>query len=89
MNFIAWIILGLIAGAIAKVVDPAAQGGGWLGTLLLGLIGAFVGGIIATFISTGHLVLTSATLSIPGIIVSVIGAIIAVFIWHRVMGRAV
>jgi len=48
-----------------------------------------VGGIIATFISTGHLVLTSATLSIPGIIVSVIGAIIAVFIWHRVMGRAV
>jgi uncharacterized membrane protein YeaQ/YmgE (transglycosylase-associated protein family) len=89
MNIIAWIVLGLIAGAIAKAIDPAARGGGILGTLILGIIGAFVGGIIATFISTGQLVLTSATLSIPGIIVSVIGAIIAVFIWNRVVGRAV
>jgi len=89
MNIIAWIVLGLIAGVIAKAIDPAARGGGLLGTLILGIIGAFVGGIIATFFSTGHLVLTSASLSIPGIIVSVIGAIIAVFIWHRIVGRSV
>jgi len=57
--------------------------------LLLGIIGAFVGGIITTFFTTGQLALTSATLSIPGIIVAVIGAIIAVFIWHRIAGRAV
>ena len=82
--------MGLIAGAIAKAIDPAARGGGGiLGTLLLGIVGAFVGGIIATFLTTGQLVLTAATLSIPGIIVAVIGAIIAVFIWHRVVGRAV
>ncbi len=88
MNIIAWIVLGLVAGAIAKAIDPEARGsGGILGTLILGIVGAFVGGIVATFFSTGHLVLTSATLSIPGVIVSVIGAIIAVFIWNRTLGR--
>lgn len=88
MTIIAWIVLGLIAGAIAKAIDPAARGGGLVGTLLLGIAGAFVGGIIATLLTTGKLTLTAATLSIPGVIVAVIGAIIAVFVWHRVAGRA-
>jgi uncharacterized membrane protein YeaQ/YmgE (transglycosylase-associated protein family) len=89
MNIIAWIVLGLVAGAIAKAIDPEARdGGGLLGTLILGIIGAFVGGILATLVTTGKLVLTAATLSIPGIIVSVIGAIIAVFIWNRTLGRS-
>jgi uncharacterized membrane protein YeaQ/YmgE (transglycosylase-associated protein family) len=86
MNIIAWIVLGLIAGAIAKAIDPAARGGGILGTILLGIIGAFVGGTIATLLTTGRLAFTASTLSIPGIIVAVIGAIIAVFIWNRVSG---
>ena len=89
MNILAWVVLGLLAGAIAKAIDPAARGGGVLGTLLLGIIGAFVGGIIATFLTTGQLVLTAATLSIPGIVVAVIGAIIAVFIWHRLVRTTV
>jgi uncharacterized membrane protein YeaQ/YmgE (transglycosylase-associated protein family) len=89
MNILAWIVLGLIAGAIAKAVDPAARGSGILGTILLGIIGAFVGGILATLLTTGKLVLTAATLSVPGIIVAVIGAIIAVFIWHRIARTAV
>lgn len=86
MNILAWIILGLVAGAIAKAIDPAARGGGILSTILLGIIGAFVGGILATLLTTGKLVLTASTLSIPGIIVAILGAIIAVFIWHRVAG---
>jgi uncharacterized membrane protein YeaQ/YmgE (transglycosylase-associated protein family) len=44
MNILAWVVLGLIAGAIAKAIDPAARGSGILGTMLLGIIGAFVGG---------------------------------------------
>ncbi len=86
MNIIAWILLGLIAGAIAKAIDPAARGSGILGTLLLGIIGAFVGGTLTTLLTTGKLVLTTATLSIPGILVAILGAIIAVFIWHRFSG---
>ncbi len=88
MNILAWIVLGLIAGAIAKAIDPAARGSGILGTLLLGIIGAFVGGMLTTLLTTGKLALTAATLSVPGIIVAVLGAIIAVFVWHRIAGRA-
>lgn len=50
MGFIAFIILGLIAGAIAKAILPGRQGGGWLITLILGVIGAFVGGWLGSLI---------------------------------------
>lgn len=46
MGFIAFLILGLIAGAIAKAILPGRQGGGWLATLVLGVIGALLGGWI-------------------------------------------
>jgi uncharacterized membrane protein YeaQ/YmgE (transglycosylase-associated protein family) len=89
MNIIAWIILGLVAGAIAKAIDPAARNSGLLGTILLGIIGAFVGGTLMTLITTGKFVVAASTLSIPGILVAVLGAIIAVFIWHRIARTAV
>ncbi len=82
MNIIAWLVLGLIAGAIAKAIYPGHQGGGILGTLLLGIIGAFVGGSLGVFFTTGTLALTAPTLSITGIIVAVLGAIVAVFLWN-------
>ena len=44
MSFIAFLILGLIAGAIAKAILPGKQGGGWFITLILGVIGALLGG---------------------------------------------
>ncbi|MHA7227872.1 GlsB/YeaQ/YmgE family stress response membrane protein [Glutamicibacter soli] len=48
MGFIGWIVLGLIAGAIAKAIKPGEQGGGWLATLLLGVVGAILGGWIGS-----------------------------------------
>jgi uncharacterized membrane protein YeaQ/YmgE (transglycosylase-associated protein family) len=87
MNILAWIILGLIAGAIAKAIYPGHQGGGILGTILLGIIGAFVGGTLAMFFTTGTLSLASTSLSLPGILLAVLGAILAVFIWQQVSGR--
>ena len=80
MNIIAWIILGLLAGAIAKAVVPGHQGGGWLSTLVLGVVGAFIGGTLMTFIQTGSLQLGAPGLSIPGVFVAVLGAIIAIFL---------
>ncbi|MCU1584403.1 MAG: GlsB/YeaQ/YmgE family stress response rane protein [Microbacteriaceae bacterium] len=50
MGIIGWIILGLIAGAIAKAILPGRQGGGWLVTLLLGVVGALLGGWIGSAI---------------------------------------
>jgi uncharacterized membrane protein YeaQ/YmgE (transglycosylase-associated protein family) len=87
MNLLAWIILGLIAGAIAKAIYPGRQGGGILGTMLLGIIGALVGGTIVTLLETGRLQLTAATLSIPGLIVAIIGAIIAIFLCGLLTSR--
>ena len=88
MNIVAWVVLGLIAGAIAKAVYPGHQGGGILGTILLGVIGAFVGGTLGSFLSTGTLQLTATTLSVPGIAVAIVGAIIAIFIWNAFNRRS-
>jgi uncharacterized membrane protein YeaQ/YmgE (transglycosylase-associated protein family) len=46
MTIIGWIILGLLAGAIAKAILPGTQGGGWLITLILGVVGALLGGFL-------------------------------------------
>lgn len=81
MNIIAWAILGLIAGAIGKAIYPGHQGGGILTTMILGIIGAFIGGSLFTLLQTGSLQLTAASLSIPGLFVAVIGSIIAIFLW--------
>lgn len=88
MNIIAWVILGLIAGAIAKAIYPGDQGGGILGTMILGIIGAFVGGSLFTLVDTGTLALTAPALSIPGVFVAVLGAIIAIFLWGLFTRRA-
>lgn len=87
MNILAWIVLGLIAGAIAKAIYPGNQGGGILGTMLLGIIGAFVGGTLYSFFTTGTLALSSAGLSLGGILVAVLGAIIALFIYYAFTRR--
>ena len=88
MNLLAWIVLGLIAGAIAKAIYPGNQGGGILGTMILGIIGAFVGGSLFTFLTTGTLALTSAGLSLGGILVAVLGAIVALFIYYAITRRS-
>ena len=50
MGFIAYIILGLLAGLIAKALMPGKEGGGWLATILLGVVGAAVGGWLGNLI---------------------------------------
>jgi uncharacterized membrane protein YeaQ/YmgE (transglycosylase-associated protein family) len=81
MNLLSWIVLGLLAGIIAKAIYPGYQGGGILTTMILGIIGAFIGGTLFTLINTGTLQLTSATFSIPGLIIAIIGALIAIWLW--------
>lgn len=89
MNIIAWIVLGLIAGAIAKAIYPGPQGGGILGTIILGIIGAFVGGSLFSLLNTGTLQLAATSLSIPGVFVAVLGAIVAIFLWGLLTRRTV
>lgn len=88
MNILAWIVLGLLAGAIAKAIYPGHQSGSILGTLLLGIIGAFIGGSLYTLLTTGTLALTSAGLSIGGVVLAVLGAVIALWLYYAFARRA-
>jgi uncharacterized membrane protein YeaQ/YmgE (transglycosylase-associated protein family) len=88
MNILAWIVLGLVAGAIAKAIYPGHQGGSILGTLILGIIGAFVGGSLYNLITTGTISFAATSLSIGGIVVAVIGAIIALWIYYALARRS-
>lgn len=81
MNIIAWIILGLLAGAIAKAIVPGYQGGNWLATMVLGIVGAFIGGTLHMFIKTGNLQFTAPGLNIVGVFIAVLGAIIAIYLY--------
>ena len=73
MGIIAWIILGLIAGAIAKSILPGTQGGGWVITLVLGVVGALLGGYLGSVLFNtglqGFFDLTTWLLAIGGAIV--------------------
>lgn len=50
MGFFAFLLLGLIAGAIAKAILPGRQNGGWFTTLLLGVVGAMLGGWLGSWL---------------------------------------
>ncbi|MFB2968900.1 GlsB/YeaQ/YmgE family stress response membrane protein [Aerosakkonema sp. BLCC-F183] len=84
-NIIAWIVLGLVAGAIAKLIYPGRQGGGILATMVLGIVGAFLGGAIFTLLTTGKLVLAATNaFNIPSIFVAVVGALVAIWLWNLI-----
>ncbi|MBL1178828.1 GlsB/YeaQ/YmgE family stress response membrane protein [Pantanalinema sp. GBBB05] len=87
MDILAWIVLGLLAGAIAKAIYPGRQGGGILGTLILGVVGAFVGGSLYNLLVNGTIALSASSLSIGGVFVAVLGAIIALFIYYAIARR--
>ena len=78
MDFIAFLILGLIAGALAKLILPGKQGGGIIITMLLGVVGAFVGGFIGRTIfgTTG-----GSTFSFQSILFAVLGSLLVLFVY--------
>jgi uncharacterized membrane protein YeaQ/YmgE (transglycosylase-associated protein family) len=78
MGFIGWIVLGLIAGAIAKAIKPGEQGGGWIATLLLGVVGAIVGGWIGSAVFG---VGVSEFWSLSTWLLAIGGALIVLIIW--------
>ncbi|MEG4394416.1 GlsB/YeaQ/YmgE family stress response membrane protein [Microcoleus sp. BROC3] len=87
-NIIAWIVLGLIAGAIAKAIYPGTQGGGFLATTGLGILGALVGGYLGNMFLGGSGGASVGALSIPSIAFAVIGALVLLFIWGLLTQRA-
>jgi uncharacterized membrane protein YeaQ/YmgE (transglycosylase-associated protein family) len=84
MGILAWIVLGLIAGAIAKLLMPGRDPGGWIVTILLGIAGAFVGGWIGSML-WGSNGVNGVNLGSIGL--AVLGAIVLLVIYRMIVGR--
>ncbi|MEA5453382.1 GlsB/YeaQ/YmgE family stress response membrane protein [Sinomonas sp. JGH33] len=87
MGFIGFLILGLIAGAIAKAIMPGRQGGGLIATLILGVVGALLGGWLSGLIF--HEDLIRNFWSPVTWITAIIGSLIVLFIWGLVTKRRI
>ena len=84
-----WIVFGLIAGLIAKAIMPGRDPGGALVTILLGIVGAVIGGWIASALRIGG---RGDNVSDPGFLVSlvfaVIGALLVLAVYRLATGRS-
>jgi uncharacterized membrane protein YeaQ/YmgE (transglycosylase-associated protein family) len=85
MGFLAWIILGLIVGAIVKAVMPGKVGGGWVTSLVLGVVGAVVGGWI------GNLLFAKGDMGFFDIgtwILAIVGGLVVAGVYGAITGRS-
>lgn len=85
MGFIAFLLLGLIAGAIARVILKDRIAGGWLASLVIGVIGALLGGWIGTAAGIGDV---DEFFSISSWLLAILGSVIVLAIWGAISGRS-
>ena len=83
MSIIGWIIIGLLAGWIAGMIMH--RGEGFLGDIIVGIVGALVGGFIYGLVTGSNFV---AHFNLGTLLVAVIGAIVVLFIWGAIRSRA-
>ena len=84
MGILGWIVLGLIAGAIAKLIMPGDDPGGILVTMLLGIVGAVIGGFLGSRIFGIGL---QTFWNLQTWIVAIIGSLILLGIYRLIIGR--
>ncbi|GAA2857802.1 MULTISPECIES: GlsB/YeaQ/YmgE family stress response membrane protein [Microbacterium] len=84
MSFLGFLLLGLIAGAIAKLILPGKQGGGWFVTLLLGVVGALLGGWLGGLLFNVDL---NGFWNLSTWLLAIGGSIIVLLIYGLIVGR--
>lgn len=83
MNIILWVVFGALAGFIADMIDKSVALS-WPERIVVGIVGAFIGGLIANLLTTGTFALTGSNdFDIVSIIVAVLGALLALFAYKR------
>ena len=84
-TIIGYIVIGLLGGMIAKAILPGRQGGGWLATIVLGIVGALLGGFLGGLIFN---VSYSKIFSFQGLITAIIGSLVVLVIYGLVQRRS-
>lgn len=82
-NIIGLLVVGLIIGAIARLIKPGRQALGILGTMLLGVAGALIGGLIASYFGTGGIF----ELNVIGFIIAVVAAFLLIGVAEATVGK--
>jgi uncharacterized membrane protein YeaQ/YmgE (transglycosylase-associated protein family) len=85
VGIIGWIILGLLAGALAKLILPGDQPGGFIVTTIVGVIGAVVAGFVAQALGFGDPI--DEFFDISTWIAAIMGAIVLLLIWQWIANR--
>lgn len=86
MNFIIWVVVGALAGWIASMIMKADAQMGALANIIVGIIGAFIGGWLVSLFGID---VTAGELSIPGVLTAILGACVFIAILRAVRGRKV
>lgn len=82
MGVVAWVLVGLIAGALAKLIMPGNDPGGWILTIVLGIVGALVGGFLWSFIGNADITGVNAT----SVAIATLGALVVLAIYRMSTG---
>ena len=83
MGIIAWIIFGLIAGAVAKLLMPGKDPGGIIVTIVIGILGAVLGGFISTALGMG----TVSGFNLGSFLITILGAILLLWLYRVMKSR--
>lgn len=83
MGIIGFLVFGLVVGAIARLIKPGRQNLSLLMTLLLGVVGSLIGGVVASFLGTGDIF----ELNILGSIVAIIAAVLLIGVAEGMSGK--
>ena len=89
MGILLWIIFGAIVGFIADYIDSSVTLS-WVERTIVGIVGAVVGGTIASLLTTGTFsITTSGGFDLLSIVLAVIGSLITLYVWKRLFHRGV
>ena len=86
MGIIGWVLLGFLAGVIAKAIMPGGESIGFIVTILLGVAGALLGGFLATAFGFGDPI--DEFFDFSTWLAAVIGSLIILFVWNAIRQRA-